>query len=130
MSDSSHNSSYYERLLEAELAKVEFDSDQDDFDPTGDRERADRGSEDPFNQSMQSFRSALSNDTVITQGQKEIQNLIKKKLTDDDDIDAHIEQLLEMQRKKNVKLMKNFEENNENFKELRQMNQREMEKLE
>ena len=77
MSDSSHNSSYYERLLEAELAKVEFDPDEEDFDFSGDRERANRDTDDPFNQSMTSFRSALSNDTVITQGQKEIQNLIE-----------------------------------------------------
>ena len=53
--------------------------------------------------------------------------MIKKKLTDEDDIDAHIEQLMELQRKKNVKLMKNFEENNENFKEMRRANQRDME---
>lgn len=37
---------------------------------------------------------------------------------------------MELQRKKNVKLMKNFEENNENFKEMRRQNQRDIDQLE
>ena len=56
--------------------------------------------------------------------------MIKKKLTDEDDLDAHLEQLLELQRKKNVKLMKNYQENNENYKAMINHNKQEMEMLE
>jgi hypothetical protein len=38
----------------------------------------------------------LSNDTVFTQGQREIKTLIKKKLTEDDDLDEHLENLLDL----------------------------------
>lgn len=47
MSDGEHseNSSYYERLLEEELANIEFDPDEDGYDGGLGRDA------DPFNQS-------------------------------------------------------------------------------
>ena len=70
-----------------------------------------------FNQSMQSFRSYQSGATVLTQNNKEINKMVKQEITADQNLDEYLEKLLEIQRRKTSKLTKEFQENNEGWKE-------------
>ena len=62
--DVSHNSSYYERLLEEELAKMEFEPEEGYDVIDSDNEYP--ANNDILGQSHTSFKSMMSNDTVIT----------------------------------------------------------------
>ena len=46
----------------------------------------------------------MSNATIMTQNQRDLQKLVKKKITAEDDLDEYMEQLLEIERRKNTKL--------------------------
>ena len=48
--------------------------------------------------------SAASGATVMTQRQREIKKLVKKKIAPDEDLDQVVENLLDAHRKKNKKL--------------------------
>ena len=69
-----------------------------------------------FGQSHTSFKSmmsAASGATVMTQGQRDIKKLVKKKIAPDEDLDQVVENLLDAHRKKNKKLTRQFQEQNE-----------------
>jgi len=57
-----------------------------------------------FMQSQTSFKSMMSGATVMTQNQRELKKLVKKQISAEDDLDAYMEQLLDVERRKNAKL--------------------------
>jgi hypothetical protein len=61
-----------------------------------------------FMQSQTSFRSMMSGATVMTQNQRELKKLVHKTISAEDDLDVYMEQLLDIERRKNAKLQKQF----------------------
>lgn len=50
----------------------------------------------------------MSGATVMTQNQRELKKLVRKNISAEDDLDAYMEQLLDIERRKNAKLQKQF----------------------
>ena len=97
--------------LEAEMDAMEYNPDDyPDEDPM-----ATSAYNPDFMQSQTSFKTMMSGATNMTQGQRELNQLVKQKISAEDDLDEYMEQLLDVERRKNAKLQKQFMENNEDW---------------
>ena len=120
------NSEEMERQLDAELANMEFNPD--DVANVSDEEMS--AYNPAFGESHTSFRSMMSGATVMTQNQREINKMVRKNISADDNLDEYLEQLLDIQRKKANKMEKQFQEGNEAWRDFKGGMQKELERVE
>ena len=119
----SMTSSEVERRVEAELARMvedagegeapeplrlSFDKDDDDSDgDLGDKRNP------AFDQSHTSFKSMKSDATILSQHQRQLEQLVQQDIGEQEDLDDYLEKLLAIQRSKGAIMQKRLQESEE-----------------